>query len=943
MSFSFRSMFQGTADPSQQGDATTMVTHGGQNFTPEAPAMMSVLSPQLNAASPFGAPMFKIALGESPLPTSSSPFSVMNSQDTSAPLTVGDVLPQLPPEVARMGALPPEQPVAISSQVLDEALRTGRAAVPLFEIYRVCPALFQTPVSPQDPRLVPLPASKLPRLIAASQANGVAEQAVAISPASPFSAAAPGADGGKMMSFSPMMGSPENMQLPPRRQGPPPPLADVPNRDAVTSSLSLPPNGFAGAGMPAFPVSPFAAVGAEMSGNAGVEATHHASSQQFRQQVASPFGVPQENFATMQQPAQGSGALSQASSPFGVMPASNASAPPSQATPFASGGLQPTAPALGAGGVSPFGALFGDKAVPTGQPAPDALSTPQRLMPQSGSLPQAVPTLAGSTAGLSSGSPVRMSLASLIKGYTAAELGFDPMVVPAWITTVLPAQMVREWSEMPTPLAQLGLVLDGITDVGFRNVLNTARRDFQIRIESTLLLDAVAGQAAPPTLPNLNNLGGSTSSGFSGFPVTTPNGASPPPGVMRVEPPPGFTPSVGPAQQQSSPYAATPPPSTPLAQGSGSPYASTSPAASSGPLPASPFEAGASSFQSFAPGANPGTPRAQDPFAAPVSPAFPMGGNTGSPPHSGPMLASGFAVPPASRASGTTTAPNSPPPPERPPESRPLSAYTAPSFSTPDATGTTQEGFSSDQLLGRPDVPEMSWSTAAAAAAMEPYEGEFAAERPRAPQVIDLPPSSSQFFNEPVERVDTPPPLPARPFIPPRLEDDEPPTRPAPPTRSLNPESPAQRTSAPARSAASSSLGVQTHDADPDQIVLRALLDTDSDLSAQRVVELTCGLPGIAACVCLHDGRSISHIGAHKPQAREFQKQASSLAQHLRTLAPLIGIDGAETFTMNSGDRLMTFCFPEGAILGVLHDAEPTLGLRDKITLIARELSRMIS
>jgi hypothetical protein len=121
------------------------------------------------------------------------------------------------------------------------------------------------------------------------------------------------------------------------------------------------------------------------------------------------------------------------------------------------------------------------------------------------------------------------------------------------------------------------------------------------------------------------------------------------------------------------------------------------------------------------------------------------------------------------------------------------------------------------------------------------------------------------------------------------------------------------------------------------------LLDTDSDLSAQRVVELTCGLPGIAACVCLHDGRSISHIGAHKPQAREFQKQASSLAQHLRTLAPLIGIDGAETFTMNSGDRLMTFCFPEGAILGVLHDAEPTLGLRDKITLIARELSRMIS
>ena len=142
---------------------------------------------------------------------------------------------------------------------------------------------------------------------------------------------------------------------------------------------------------------------------------------------------------------------------------------------------------------------------------------------------------------------------------------------------------------------------------------------------------------------------------------------------------------------------------------------------------------------------------------------------------------------------------------------------------------------------------------------------------------------------------------------------------------------------------ASSSLGVQTHDADPDQIVLRALLDTDSDLTPQRVVELACGLPGIAACVCLRGGQSFSHVGAHKPQARDFQKQASQLAQHLRTLAPLIGIEGAETFTMNSGDRLMTFCFPEGAVLGVLHDAEPTLGLRDKITLIARELARMIS
>jgi hypothetical protein len=59
-------------------------------------------------------------------------------------------------------------------------------------------------------------------------------------------------------------------------------------------------------------------------------------------------------------------------------------------------------------------------------------------------------------------------------------------------------------------------------------------------------------------------------------------------------------------------------------------------------------------------------------------------------------------------------------------------------------------------------------------------------------------------------------------------------------------------------------------------------------------------------------------------------------------LAPMIGIDGAETFTLNAGGRLLTFCFPGNTTVGVLHDTEPSNGLRDKITLIARELARML-
>lgn len=138
-------------------------------------------------------------------------------------------------------------------------------------------------------------------------------------------------------------------------------------------------------------------------------------------------------------------------------------------------------------------------------------------------------------------------------------------------------------------------------------------------------------------------------------------------------------------------------------------------------------------------------------------------------------------------------------------------------------------------------------------------------------------------------------------------------------------------------------MGLRPLDTQTEQILLRALLGTDEDLTPRRIVEMTSLLPGIAACVCLKGDQVLSHAGAHKPQAREFQRQATDLAHHLRTLGPLIGIDGAETFTLNAGDRLMTFCFPDAVILGVLHDEEPTLGLRDKITLIARELSRMLA
>lgn len=125
--------------------------------------------------------------------------------------------------------------------------------------------------------------------------------------------------------------------------------------------------------------------------------------------------------------------------------------------------------------------------------------------------------------------------------------------------------------------------------------------------------------------------------------------------------------------------------------------------------------------------------------------------------------------------------------------------------------------------------------------------------------------------------------------------------------------------------------------------MLRALLGVNENLTTGRVVEIMSKLPGIAACTCVNGASTVSHGGSSR-SAQDFQRQAGELARSIQALAPLIGISGAETFAINTSDRLMTFSFHPPIALGVLHeDDDLAAGLRDKITLVGRELSRMIS
>ncbi len=129
----------------------------------------------------------------------------------------------------------------------------------------------------------------------------------------------------------------------------------------------------------------------------------------------------------------------------------------------------------------------------------------------------------------------------------------------------------------------------------------------------------------------------------------------------------------------------------------------------------------------------------------------------------------------------------------------------------------------------------------------------------------------------------------------------------------------------------------------PGQMLLRALLNTAVSLDTSTVVELTAGLPGIVAVACLHEDGCAASAGDGSPEAGHFLQQAPKLHQHVQPLIALTGGQDSETFSMNSGQLVVTFSQRDGVTLGVLHDPrrqEPAF--RDKVTLITRELASML-
>lgn len=589
----------------------------------------------------------------------------------------------------------------------------------------------------------------------------------------------------------------------------------------------------------------------------------------------------------------------------------------------------------------------------------------------------------------------KLNLATLLAGLSKDDLGFNPAMVPAWVSTSIEQSVLQEQNGPNGCVVGLGTLIDGVADIGFRNMLSGAKRDFRVQLPANEVFHVLTAASDAMAPASAAVLAGPTE-------AKAPAGA---PGGMQA----GKIMFIQPGNSQANacaPSAAESPQAPVAAPASASEKPATTtisftPFGSSGGAPASPppvaVSPGPSAFAVPAPASPIGALGGlTQPLAAPVIPVasapspFPMATEAPKPASSMVQpLAGGFSAFGASSPAAPAT------------PSKPLHPLVK-AFD-PFAPSSAAGGLSSDQLLGKAPTagaPEMTGSAflKGAQPAAKPLIDPFASSAdmpppattaPELPVVplIDPQPKPSVFFSPAaVSEAPAPPAVMLHPAAPASTEPapllsakvEEPaapkmaslfapqagyaPEKPQPPshvtpmpvgigeavtTPLFRPATPAPApalmpTPSPVNQGKKSFLGLTQLDTDTDQLLLRALLGVEENLNASRVVELLATLPGLCACVCLRGSSVLSHANPSVPDAASFPQQAGDIARQLRGLAPLIGIEGAETFTLNARGRLLTFCFPGDVTVGVLHDGEPGHGLRDKITLVSRELARML-
>lgn len=122
----------------------------------------------------------KIHPGEGPI---ASPFTNIRNQVIATTLTISDLLPSLPTELLAKRPMDPATALNIPRESIERALLSGKASLPLHDIYQACPDLFSQSISPTDERRVSLPPDKIVKMLALIKGDATSTPTAASVPA----------------------------------------------------------------------------------------------------------------------------------------------------------------------------------------------------------------------------------------------------------------------------------------------------------------------------------------------------------------------------------------------------------------------------------------------------------------------------------------------------------------------------------------------------------------------------------------------------------------------------------------------------------------------------------------------------------------------------------------------------------------------------------------
>lgn len=668
--------------------------------------------------------------------------------------------------------------------------------------------------------------------------------------------------------------------------------------------------------------SPFATAGSPFVQNGG---PHVAAASPFavrapepapQNEVLSPFSAdalaPLESPATPQNPFQRMEAASApprpATSPFHLVtpvaapaqpqmptvpPASVPVMPMSTPSPFAAAGngngkarTAPVAVRTEVDGtdVNSHAPLSAPAPFPvTTEPPPSPLA-PAR--PEPAMVPGRTPT--GS---VPAGGEIRVSLLALLRDVTAEDLGFDPTAVPAHVEAVLPLDAVTP--QLATGRVEISVeeLRHGVED-RFRPAFARANPGLRFVVPLSEIFRSLP-PAAIPAPHAAEHIPISTSPFQTPFALKADedaNGGAP-----------ALPPLVAPAP---------PAPAHPVAQFPVIPSLTAEPKPHSAPVVLPPAPAAA--FEPEVP-----RPAAPVPFQIPVTaaPAPPAG----VAPIKLPGLPSLPKLPGLSaRPSPFARPPGMTPAPADPPEETGPAAPQALPFPAPLVAVSGLPPVESHEDLGRPFSAASLQNQPPAPAPVVPTPEPFDPSRLfSAPAASKSPPPFAAPV-APVAPVAAPAPVPVAP---------RPATAPTP-------------AAAPAVPPIEFNFGETP---DMTLVTLRAIFDTDDDLTTHQIVDRLAQLPGIRSAVGIINGGVIAsgHASGSEEVAR-FIASAPKNCEYLTGLAESMGYGRSGSFTMRAGAGVRTIIIENGNCLAVLHDKSGFgPGVRDKLLLTVRLLGEL--